>query len=189
MIIAKPSCSTAFQNYFKWLFWIVLLLFSLSVPCFGQRTTNEMEAQVKAAYIYNFSRLLQWPKNNPNYFYIFIFGKSPIADPLYKIASKEKINGKTIIVNEISDLSDIESGGILYLAYNEKHMLNEAIEKTKGKNIVLISSIEGSAEKGIGITLLRVGDKIKFEINRKAIESEGIIPKSTLFSIAYRVYE
>jgi hypothetical protein len=184
----KPNSSSVIHNYLSRLFWIVPLLLLLSVPCFGQRTTNEIEAQVKAAYIYNFTKLLQWPKSNSDYFYIFILGKSPIADPLYKIAGKEKVNGKTIVVNEISDLDNIESESILYLAYIEKNKLNETVKKIKGKKIVLISSIEGSAEKGIGITLLRVGDKIRFEVNRKAIESEGIIPNSSLLTLAYKVY-
>jgi hypothetical protein len=188
MVILTPNYSSELQNYLSRLLWVVPLLLLFSLPCAGQRTANELEAQVKATYIYNFTMLLQWPKSNSDYFYIFILGKSPIADPLYKIASKEKVNGKTIVVNEITDLDDIESGSILYLAYVEKNKLHESIKKIKGKKIVMISSIEGSAEIGIGIDLLRVGDKIKFEVNRKAIESEGIIPNSSLLTLAYKVY-
>ena len=82
-----------------------------------------------------------------------------------------------------------DSSDILYLSNSEKNRLSETLKKIKGKKILLISSSSGFAEKGAGINLIQVEDKIRFEINRKALEAEGILPNSSLLSLAYKVYE
>lgn len=192
MIIIKLLCAAHLLNNFRPFSQLMLvsLIFTLlsSSQLYGQPTANVQEAQVKAAYIFNFTKLLQWPQSNSEYFYMFVLGKSPVTPHLNKIAGKEKVNGRAIVVNEISDLENFEAGSILYLAYTEKTRLNETLRKIKGKKIVLICSIEGAASKGAGIVLVRIGDKIRFEINRKALEDEGIIPNSSLLSLAFKVY-
>ena len=170
-------------------FFFACLIIFMSLECFGQPAENELGVKVKAAYIYNFTKFLEWKQNNSEFFTIIVLGKSKIIDPLYKIASKEKVNSKTIVVNEISDLYDLGNCNILYLPTDDKDIFYDTLKKIKGKKVLLITNSSGFAEKGAGINFVQIGDKIKFEINRIAIESGGIIPNSSLLSMAYKVYE
>jgi hypothetical protein len=165
------------------------MIIILPVLCFGQSANADLEAQVKAAYIYNFTKFLEWKQTDSEYFTIIVLGKSNVTSLLYKIANKEKINGKTIVVNEISDLYDLGFCNILYLPTEEKDRFYDTLKKIKGKKVLLVTNSNNFAEKGAGINFLQVGNKIKFEINRKVLESEGIIPNSSLLSLAYKVYE
>jgi hypothetical protein len=182
------SCSVSHRRIYFLILIAVLYAASLSFKYKEQQDNSEIEAQVKVAYVYNFTKLLQWPQSNPQYFYITVLGKSQIADQLYKLASKEKIGGKTLVVNEIFSIDEISNCNILYISSSERKRLNEIIKKIKGRKILLVSSIEDCAENGVGIGLLRIGDKIRFEVNRKALEEEGIIPNSSLLSLAYKIY-
>jgi hypothetical protein len=181
-------CAKVFN---KAVFIIILLIIVsfFNVQLISQVNDGVKYENVVAVYIYNFTKLMHWPQKSMENFYISIIGKNNVAAPLHKIAGKEKVNGKSIVVNEIYDLNDIGLCDILFLSQSEKSRLNEILKKIKGKNILLITDINGSAEKGAGINFLQLGDKIKFEINKKALEEEGIIPNSTLFSLAYKVYE
>jgi hypothetical protein len=177
------------RNFFLFL-WLLCLISLSSVFCsFGQSANENLESQVKAAYIYNFTKFLEWKTKDFGFFTIVVLGKSSIANSLYKIASSKKINGKTIIVNEISDLSNLDFCNILYLVSNDDDILIDTLKKIKGKNVLLITSAKGFAEKGAAINFVQVGDKIKFEINRKELEEKGIIPNSSLLSLAYKIYE
>jgi hypothetical protein len=173
---------------------LIIILLLMVVPLIDMKPIPQVNDGVKyenviAVYIYNFTKLMRWPQKSMDNFCISIIGKNNVAAPLHNIAGKEKVNGKSIVVNEIYDLNDLGSCNILFLSQSEKSRLNEIIKKIKGKNILLITDINGSAEKGAGINFIQLGDKVKFEINRNALEEEGIIPNSTIFSLAYRVYE
>lgn len=141
-----------------------------------------------AVYLYNFTKFLEWPNNDSGTFHISVLGKSKIIEPLLRIAEKEKVNGKNIIVDEIKDLSQLKNGGILFIAQENENMLPAIIKRTAGKNIITVGNSKGFADKGVCINFILAGDKMKFEINKKAIEEAGIIPNTRLLSLALKVY-
>jgi len=165
------------------------VIFGLLVSGYYEQGNVDLEAKVKAAYIYNFTKFFDWGTYNSENFVIDILGSSGVLDQLNKIAGKEKVNGKTIIVNKINDLSDLEFCNILFLPNANGDIFNNVLKKTRNKKILIIANSNGFAEKGAGINFIQVGDKIKFEINKSAIEEAGIIPNSNIFSIAYKMYE
>jgi|WetSurMetagenome_2_1015567.scaffolds.fasta_scaffold250901_2 hypothetical protein len=173
--------------------FLLLLLYIISLSSvfcnFGQSANENLESQVKAAYIYNFTKFLEWKTNDSGFFIIIVLGKSSITNSLYKIAGSKKIEGKTIIVNEISDLFNLDFCNILYLVSDNNDILTDTLKKIKDKNVLLVTSAKGFAEKGAAINFVQVGDKIKFEINRKELKEKGIIPNSSLLALAYKIYE
>lgn len=177
-------------NKKSFLYLLFLCMVSLSsVFCsYGQSANENLESQVKAAYIYNFTKFLEWKTNDSEFFTIIVLGKSSIANSLFKIAGSKKVAGKTIIVNEISDLFNLDLCNILYLASNDDDILSDTLKKIKGKNVLLVTSAKGFAEKGAAINFVQVGDKIKFEINKKVLDEKGIVPNSSLLSLAYKIY-
>jgi hypothetical protein len=175
----------------KIMFKIILLAVSFVISSFtnpqpaeGVKTEN-----VIAVYLYNFTKFFDWKEDNSEFFTIIVLGKSKITESLFKIASKEKVKGKSIVVNEISDLYSIDFCNILFLPTSNKDVFNDTLKKTKGKKVLIVTNSEGFAEKGAGINFLQIDNKIKFEINRKVLNEKGIVPNSSLLSLAYKIYE
>lgn len=192
MITILSKIKLSKQVFKKQLFCLIIFASMIgyaSLPCLGQTAGANLEAQVKAAYIYNFTKFFDWGKTDSEFFTIIIVGKSNVTEALYKIAAKEKINGKPIVVNEISDLYSIDFCNILYLTTRNKDAFSNTLKKIKNKKVLLVTDSNGFAEKGAGINFIKIDNKIKFEINRKAIEEEGIVPNSSILSIAHQVYE
>jgi hypothetical protein len=175
----------------KIMFKIILLAVSFMISSFTnlQSVEGVKTENVIAVYIYNFTKFLDWKEDNSEFFTIIVLGKSKITEPLFKIAAKEKIKGRAIIVNEISDLYDLDLCNILYFPTGNKDIFQDILKKTKDKNILIVTNSEGFAEKGSGINFLQIGNKIKFEINRKVLNEKGIVPSSSLLSLAYKIYE
>ncbi len=155
----------------------------------AQLSDGVKSENVMAVYIYNFTKFLEWEKNDSGFFSIIVLGKSKVTDPLFKIADNEKVNGKAIVVNEISDLYSLDFCNILYLPPVNNDLFYDTLKKIKGKKVLLVTNSNGFAEKGAGINFVQVGDKMKFEINRRALEEAGIIPNTRLLSLAVKVYE
>jgi hypothetical protein len=164
--------------------FLIISSFTYQQPSDGVKTEN-----VIAVYLYNFTKFLDWKDDNSEFFTIIVLGKSKITEPLFKIASKEKVKGKAIVVNEISDLYSIDFCNILFLPTSSKDLFNNTLKKTKGKKVLVVTNSEGFAEMGAGINFLQIGDKLKFEINRKVLDEKGIVPNSSLLSLAYKIYE
>jgi hypothetical protein len=170
----------------------ILVLMLLLIPysiLIAQISDGVKLENVMAVYIYNFTKFLEWPKDDSENFYIYVLGKSNLIEPLNKIAEKEKVNGRKIVISELEDLNNLKSNSVLFLTAEEGNRLNAILKRTTEKNILTISNSEGLAYKGVCINFFIVDNKIKFEINRKAIEETGIIPNTRLLSLAVKVYE
>lgn len=167
----------------------LIVIFISGAFSYAQLNEAVKQENVIAAYIYNFTKFLEWPTNDSNYFYISIIGESKIIKPLNMIAEKEKINGKEIVIDEINDISNLKPNSMLYLSPGEEYKLQAILRKTSNMNILTISNSDGFARKGVCINFSVVNNKLKFEINRKAIEEAGIVPNTRLLSLAVKIYE
>lgn len=159
-------------------------LFSIAQPGDGVKPENVM-----AVYIYNFTKFLEWNDNDSESFYISVLGNSKIIEPLILIAQKEKINGKKIIIDKINNMNQLKNNSILFIPGEYDSYLQTIIKRAYEKNVLTISNSKGFASKGICINFFVADDKMKFEINKKAIENAGITPNTRLLSLAYKVYE
>lgn len=143
---------------------------------------------VMAVYIYNFTKFLEWPNNESENFNIYILGNNPLTEPLELIAEKEKIFDKNIIISEISDLKNITSGSILFVDPKFQNKSNEITALSTQKNILTVSSFENAVEKGMCINFVLDDKKLKFEINRNALDNAVIKANSKLLSLAAKVF-
>lgn len=175
----------------KKLFKIFLVIISLSPYLYliGQVSGKVKSETVMAVYIYNFTKFLKWTTNNSESFYISVLGKSKIREPFSKIAEKEKINGKNIIIEEIKDLNQLKYGSVLFISTNDDSMLPAILKKTAMNNILTVSASKGFAYKGVCINFIIAADEMKFEINQKAMEEAGITPNTRLLSLALKIYK
>src|SRR5688500_8854870 len=76
------------------------------------------EANLKAVFIYNFTRYIEWDSiANPdkNNFVIGIIGFSPVNNALAEIAKTNRVNNKRIVIRYYSKPEDIQDCHILFI--------------------------------------------------------------------------
>lgn len=168
---------------------MAVMVFVFCLHLAAQVNSGAKYENVMAVYIYNFTKFLEWGNNDEENFHIAVLGKNKIAEPLYKIAEKENVNGKKIIVDEIKDISQLKKCSMLFISTEDDNLLPAILKRTAEKKIITISNARGFADKGVCINFVIADEKMKFEINRSAIEQLGIIPSSRLLSLAVKVYQ
>lgn len=162
---------------------LLFLIFNFSV--FSQTDISRAEA----LFIYNFSRLIEWPSNYKNGpFVIGVLGSSPILGQLQTFTNGKQVGSQPIAVKNFNSASEISTCHILFVPFSETKQLPNIIPQIAGKSTLIITEKNGSIDEGAGINFVVVGDKLKFELSPSNVSSRQIKLSSKLNEMAYKVY-
>jgi len=169
---------------FIWI-WFLSLFFLSSVQVQAQ-TGSHPEEDVKAAFIYNFTKFVEWPKssnNDPNHdLVIGYWGNGSMMTALERLNGR-KSQKKIIKVKLISGLCDMDDINVLVIGQDQTLDENMLMDLVK-KNILTVSEGMDSLDKGIVIALYKEDDKIRFAINLKVMEGSKLRISSRLLKLA-----
>jgi hypothetical protein len=158
-----------------------LLMYSSSL--FAQQ-----EAQVQSAFIYHFTKYMEWPMTKQSGdFIIAVVGDDPIIAHLNSLAAVKKVGTQTIVVKKYASAVAVKDCHLIFLSAGHYSQMHTCIEKTKEFNALLVTAKVGYGKKGSGINFIIVGGKPKFEISEKAIKASGIKVSAKLVQLGIKV--
>jgi hypothetical protein len=102
-------------------------------------------------------------------FKIAILEDSPITSSLNALAKN-----KNIEIKEYKDISDLRFCHILFVPNNSTIPLETILSKYSGKPVLIVTERNGSGKKGAHMNFIMIDNKLKFEVNLKAINKAGI---------------
>jgi YfiR/HmsC-like len=146
------------------------------------------EYQVKAAFLFNFSQFVSWPPralgsaNSP--IIIAVLGQDPFGPDLDAIVSGERVNGHPFVVRRVSDVSEVDGCHILFIARSESAQLPEILHSLRGRAILTVSDIDGSAQSGVMIDLVTQDHHVRMHVNLAAARASGLTVSSQLLRLA-----
>lgn len=139
-------------------------------------------------FIYNFSKYVKWPDaQNSGKFVIGVLGNSAIQKDLKAMAATKQVNGMAIEVKQFSSAEEAGNCHILYVSASESAKLNQVLSYMESKAVLVVTNNPGLAEKGASINFVEVEGKIKFELNQKNAEAQGLKVAGSLASLAILV--
>ena len=169
---------------------LACLMSALGVLCGAGAATADppSEAAVKAAFVYNFAKFVEWPASNSakNAMTLCVAGTRPeIATSLAELAGKS-VQGRALAVKNIVNAADLDTCHVLFLG-NEARPLAGQVRGRAG--LLTVSDMPGFAQSGGMIGLFSEGDRIRFEINPHSAEAAGLKVSSQLLKLAKVVEE
>jgi len=168
---------------------VFIITGSLAITSAAPMQNQDYTNNIKAAFIYNFTKYLSWAEQDYPVFTIGVIGNSAIIPPLQEIAQQRRVEQKEIIIKQYQDAAHIDQCDILFIPESGKNQLTEITARLQGKNTLLISEINGALADGVMINFLNIEETIKFEINLKAMNEMNFHPSSQLLKVAVRVIE
>lgn len=163
---------------------LVAVLLLLSVPLLADPVD---EHQVKAAFLYNFTKFVEWPTGrlgDADPIVIGVFGRNPVGDELQDVVRERKVNGHDILVREVRAVSDAKAVHALYMAADEDEHLRDVLPGIRGAGVLTVGETARFAEQGGMITFVREGDKLRFQINAESAELSGLKIGSQLLRLS-----
>jgi hypothetical protein len=163
-------------------FLLIAILASLGELVCAQ--SQEQEANLKAVFIYNFTKYIDWETgNNQNDFVIGVIGSSDVTGSLTEIAKSNTVNNKRIVIRIFNRPEEINNCDILFIPQRLPFPLSSILDRA-GKGVLTVSEETGYAKLGTAFNFVIVNDKLKFEANLKSIYSAGLRAGSQLLKLA-----
>ena len=166
---------------------VVLLLLAFVFSSFrpGIDGNEGNEYQIKAMFVFNFIKYVEWPSTNTNTeFTIGVIGESEITEPMERIALQKRVGDRKIIVKKLS-IEDDSYCNIILVPKSRSNKI-EMLEKRYANKGVLVISDE--APNPAAINLITRESKVRFEINTALAKNCGIKISSQLLSLAAIVH-
>jgi hypothetical protein len=168
---------------------VLLSLFSCH-PSHGQAIS---EYQVKAAYLYNFAKFVEWPtetfKANTDPIRLCILNDRALETQLDQIVKGRNIAGHPIVVAPVKSGEQSRGCQVLFINSAQNSQTPQIVDVLKGSSVLTVGESKGFIEEGGIINFVLQGDQVRFQINHKAAIQAGLHMSSRLLSLAKLVIE
>src|SRR6202165_5378159 len=115
--------------------------------------SESSEYLIKAGFIYNFAKFVEWPSgafaepDSP--IVIGVLGTDPFGTILDRIVEDKKIGSRGFVVKRLKwgkDLRDLKECKILFVSSSEKPHIDDFLQMVKGLPILTVGETPGFAE-------------------------------------------
>ncbi len=166
-------------NRFVVAFLAIAMLFSFKLA------NNEDENTLKALFIYNFTKHVEWPKGKiGDKFVIGVIGSSPVYEKLNQILKDRKVKDLTVEVRRISTTVNVEACNVIFVTNGETTKLKAVSEISDFFGILVITEEKNITKSGSSINFKQQDDRMKFELNDSEIKKAGLKISTQLYELA-----
>jgi hypothetical protein len=175
----------------RWLGW------TLCSVCFlGGSVAQDAvfdEYQVKAAYLYNFAKFVEWPPecftNSQAPLVISVFGENPFRNEFNAIVKEHKINGRDIRFKPVTTVAAATGVQVMFFTAAEDDHIAETLAALKGRGVLTVGESKKFIASGGAINFVRVADTVRFEVNVAAAEQQGLKLSAQMLKVAIAIYK
>jgi hypothetical protein len=171
---------------------VVLATAIALMPAFCGRAAavdEPLEYQVKAAFLLNFTRFVDWPAsafiNATSPFEICILGDDPFGSALDKLVSGETVGGRKVTIQRIRRTPQRGSCQVLYVGQTAKDVPQALTETIPG--VLTVGETANFLSNGGIIQFLIENRRVRFDINQAAAEKAGLRISARLLNVARAV--
>jgi uncharacterized protein DUF4154 len=162
---------------------IIAMLFAA-----GATAQEVEEYQVKAAFLYNFAKFVEWPaqafKTPQDPIVVCVLGHNPFGSALEDVMRGKSIEGRAFAFRQVSGLEEASSCQILFISSLEGKHFHSLYGNANPARILTVGEAQGFASAGGVINFKLDGGHVRFEINVGAAEHAQLQISSKLLSLA-----
>ncbi len=171
---------------------IIFILSLISTMAFSPSTfyfaPPDPSARVKAVFIYNFSKYVEWKEaNRTGVFTIGVLGSSSVVSELTTITTGKVVGTQKIEIKIFATTADIKKCHILFVPAENATPIPTIISKIKGHNTLLVTEKEGYVKQGAIINFVVQSNKQKFELSKNNAEKSDLKISQNLITLGIPV--
>jgi hypothetical protein len=170
--------------------WRLALWLTLALICCAGATYADAptEYQVKAVFVFNFSRFVVWPQaafaapNQP--FIIGVLGGDPFGPHLEEAIKGELVDSHPLIVRHFHDVAEVTDCQILFIDRSQRPQLQHILSTLDHRSVLTVSDLDEASRSGVMIQFATENDKIRLRINAASAHAAGLTISSNLLRLA-----
>lgn len=143
------------------------------------------EASVKAGYIFNFMKFVNWPQAAMSQqIIVCVLGSNPFGSVIETLNGREIRNSVIRVVTDVP-LEQTKYCHVVFVSKSESGRLTPTLLRLRQMPILTVSDIEGFSGKGGIIELITGSDgDISFRVSQQSAEAVGLRVSSKLLSLS-----
>ena len=167
---------------------VALACLHVAVPPNTHAQDAHSEYQVKAAYLFNFLKFVQWPEDafaDPLApIVIGIVGDDPFGDVLPQVITGKTVQGRDLVIRKYRAGESMRGSHILFINASEKKRIPQLLSSLRGSSVLTVADMDGFLDEGGMIQFLLENDHVRFAINLDAATRARLKISSKLLSVA-----
>ncbi|HYX24364.1 MAG TPA: YfiR family protein [Thermoanaerobaculia bacterium] len=169
---------------------LLLCAWGLATSAAAGAEVAASEYAVKAAFLYNFTKFVDWPPR------VFTDERSPLkicvlgADPFGKALRSfmdEEVGGRRLQLLRVDTLNNPAACHVLFVSRSERDRLPQILAAVRGAPVLTVADTPEFLDDGGMVNFVLEGGKVRFEIDPEAAERSGIRISSKLLALARHV--
>jgi hypothetical protein len=165
---------------------IIAALIGLITNGLAQEKPSEYE--VKAAFLFNFAKFVEWP---PDAFadskapiVIGVLGDNVFGNNLEKVINDRKVNNRGFQFRVFDSVTEATHCQILFISASKKNDFAKIVAALHNASVLTISETDGFLKAGGMINFLFEGNNVRFQISDEAAKKARLSISSKLLSLA-----
>ena len=149
------------------------------------------EAQVKAVFLVNFGKYVDWPAaafpNTNAPITIGVMGTDRFGEELQQEVEGKTINGRSFVIKHLASDSELVGCQILFISHSAGDRLSAILEKASALPLLTVGEDTQFARSGGMINFALKNGNVRLAINLAAAKKAGLTISSRLLAVADEV--
>jgi hypothetical protein len=168
--------------------FLILAALLFGVRAEAQSPVNE--SQVKAMFVYNFLKFVEWPAvshraSDP--FVVLIIGDGPTADATEQFLESKMIGDQKVSVRRTRWDQPFDGARAAFVVESDGKRLHRILDAATSAGVLTIGEGEGFTERGGVIALLVEDRKVRFDVDTTAAQAARLRVSSKLLALTHAV--
>jgi len=146
------------------------------------------EYELKAAFLYNFTKFVEWPpeafSDDTAPIVIAVLGADPFGSTLDEIVAGKHAGGRPLIIRRFERSSELTGCHVVFVSSRTADDLSSQVRTPTRRHMLTVGEAEGFAETGGLIQFVTEERRVRFRINPTAANKAGLKISSRLLNLA-----
>jgi hypothetical protein len=156
-------------------------------PTTARSAEPSLEAEVKAVFLYNFAKYVDWPapQGSSAGIRLCVPANPPFLALLRDAVRDEVVGGRPLLATGLDGLDAARECDIIYVGNASTPDAAAWINAVRGRNVLVVG--DGPLADGLVIAFVRDQNRLRFDISRAAAARQRLTISSRLLDLARRV--
>ena len=150
------------------------------------------ERDVKAAFLFNFTRFVEWPASaaeDSGPFHLCVLSDSTTAEAIERTMKGEVVNGRPVQTVVPRSPEDARRCQILFVGHSEMDRAAPLLAAVRDLPILTVGEGEQYVSRGGTIQFVREGGRVRFDVDVHGAKRVGLTISSRLLRVARHISE
>ena len=149
-----------------------------------------LEYRIKAAFLYNFARFVEWPDESTRgvgHVVIGILGEDPFGSILDETVRGKKADGRPLLVKRLTNPEEAVSCALVFVGSSERKRTKTLLASLERLDVLTVGESADFLDQGGMVNFVIEKERVRIDLNLHAARAAGLRVSSQLIRVAREV--